>query len=228
MAHFDITAQVPSSRVPRPEDVGLSEAEIKTRDAHRLVGMAAQRQRKPRQWQCLPSDPRVLQLLQMPHAPNGMPLPPPPFVEPVPPAPDARDEDWAAFNGRREKLVQAWQEADKRHMEIWTWWLSALDQGQRNQLTADSRWGGENTPLWECEHEDDPEYSPVQLRAPDALTAMDRYRELQGIIPFDDQDGRRHITPVRVSRLDAPPDAPLVVGITAEPPASGWSKKGGA
>jgi len=201
----DFTAPLASSRVQKPEYVGLTAEQIRDKESARLIGAVSERPRPPRRWQSLPSTPEMLELLKHPHQPNGAPLPPPPFEEPIAPGPNARDEDWAAYNGRRDKLIQAWQEADRQHMVMWKWW-NALDQGRKSQLAADAMWGHEtHLPLWEAEHADDVEYSPVQLRAESERQCENRYRELFGIIPFEDNNtGRRHITPVLVRRLDEP------------------------
>jgi hypothetical protein len=215
---FDFTTSIPSTRIGRPEYAGLSEPEIKKREADRLVGRNTERPRRPRQWQELPLDPRVLELLKFDHCPdNGMPLPPK-WTEPVPPSPTANDAALSAYEGRRYRLYEAFKEADRTYMERFNFWLR-LDNCQKTALLAHVRWGAETTPLWICEHEHDVEYGPTPLHAADGLQAMERYRECWGIIPWEDDDGRRQITPVSIRRIDEPTAAPFLIQPKEEPSA---------
>jgi hypothetical protein len=185
----DNFSEAPATRrAPRPEDVGLTPAEIRERDIERLLGPSKVRERPP-QWQPgAPSPPAILALLAIPHDPDtGRPVAPRRSRLPKLHA-AATDAELTAHSGRVFRAEAEFEEADDEFMRAFAFYAS-LDAMQKTQLSADSRWGKEDNPAWVVSVATDPNVPPAVIRAKDAAEAVARYKQLCGIIGVDQPPG---------------------------------------
>jgi hypothetical protein len=201
----DFTEKPPSRSLRRPEEAGLTDEQRRDADAIRIYGRDEPKV-KPLQWEPgRPSDPRVLRLLNHPHAPNGQPLPPGRFQEPPPAPPKANDAELAAHQGRRFRLYSQWLEDDDSYMNRFRFWVG-LDAGSKSQLAADAMFGKEDAPSWLCSCTDGSQ-PPLVLKAADEHVAKQRYKQLTGILSIQPSASDGYADPFSAQRYEPAPAA---------------------
>src|SRR5262245_17003099 len=132
----DFTIAPPSRRIVAPELAALTDEERRQVALRSLWGDVEWKPR-PSQWQPgAPSDPAVLRLLDFAHAPNGQPLPPGRFREPIPPGPSASEQEIGAYAALRHRLAEQHKADDESHMVRFHYWIG-LDPALKTQLAAD-------------------------------------------------------------------------------------------
>jgi hypothetical protein len=203
----DFSALPPTRRMGRPEDAGLSQAEILVKDATRLIGLT-KKEPPPRKWAPAErSSPQVLALLDYPHDPRtGVPLAPTPPGDEPPPRNNATDEELAAANGRHFRRWQQFEEANRSYWARWNFWVG-LDRAAKSQLCCDVQFGQEDAPEWAVTLLRDGDYPALLIRAQTEHEAIDRFKAVCGIRGFVQVEGDDYESPIVARRVEPAPAA---------------------
>jgi hypothetical protein len=172
----DFRTPPPGRRLRRPEDFGLTDEQRRLAERDRLVGQKDY-EPPPSLWApAAPSHPSVRRLLERPHSPVGMPLPP---AKPLLPqlGPRPTDGELAAHSGRCFRMMAEYQAADDEFYLAYLFWVD-LDVAAKTQLASEAMYDNPAEPQWVVQVLPDPSVPPVVVRAPDAVVARERGRQL--------------------------------------------------